>query len=138
MNTFGQITYTGLIEPTSCGVCGVHFGMQADMLRKCRDTGAEFYCPNGHRLVFRQTEAEKLRDQLAAAKGREDQLRARVTSLDGEVEHQRKRVQGYQGALTKVKKRVGNGVCPCCQRTFKDLARHMGTQHPDYSGEGAP
>jgi hypothetical protein len=105
---------------------------------KCRDTGAEFWCPNGHNLVFRKTEAEKLRDQLAAAKGREDQLRARVTSLDSEVEHQRKRVQGYQGALTKTKKRVGNGLCPCCNRTFKDLAAHMESKHPTYSGEGAP
>ena len=37
-----------------------------------------------------------------------------------------------KGQVTRIKKRVANGVCPCCNRTFKDLAAHMSTQHPDY------
>ena len=40
----------------------------------------------------------------------------------------------YKGHLTRVKRRVGNGVCPCCNRTFKNLADHMTTKHPDYAG----
>jgi hypothetical protein len=27
---------------------------------------------------------------------------------------------------------VANGVCPCCNRTFQNLARHMAGKHPDY------
>jgi hypothetical protein len=34
--------------------------------------------------------------------------------------------------MTRIKKRVAAGVCPCCNRSFKDLARHMAGQHPDY------
>ena len=33
-------------------------------------------------------------------------------------------------ALTRVKNRVSRGVCPNCNRTFKDLARHMASKHP--------
>lgn len=34
--------------------------------------------------------------------------------------------------LTKTRKRIANGVCPCCHRTFQNLARHMAGQHPAY------
>ena len=33
--------------------------------------------------------------------------------------------------------RVGHGVCPCCNRTFGDLYRHMSTKHPGYAAEAA-
>jgi hypothetical protein len=26
-------------------------------------------------------------------------------------------------------------VCPCCQRSFQNLSRHMKTKHPEYPGE---
>lgn len=32
--------------------------------------------------------------------------------------------------------RVGAGVCPCCKRTFQQLARHMKCKHPKYRTEG--
>lgn len=37
-----------------------------------------------------------------------------------------------RGQLTKLKRRVSNGVCPCCNRSFADLHRHMTEKHPDY------
>jgi hypothetical protein len=45
----------------------------------------------------------------------------------------RKSRDGIKGALIKQKKRVGNGACPCCKRTFSALARHIKTQHPDFT-----
>jgi hypothetical protein len=38
-----------------------------------------------------------------------------------------------KGVTTRIKRRVANGVCPCCKRTFQDLARHMAGQHPRYA-----
>jgi hypothetical protein len=29
---------------------------------------------------------------------------------------------------------VKHGVCPCCKRTFENLARHMKGQHPTFAG----
>lgn len=33
---------------------------------------------------------------------------------------------------TRIKNRVKNGVCPCCNRTFENLARHMQAKHSDF------
>ncbi len=33
----------------------------------------------------------------------------------------------------RTRKRVGSGVCPCCSRTFQQLARHMKAKHPAYT-----
>lgn len=40
-----------------------------------------------------------------------------------------------KGEVTKLKKRIANGVCPCCKRSFCNLAAHMKTQHPEYTKE---
>lgn len=135
MNLADQTTYTGFLEVTSCGVCSIRFAMPADMLKRCRDTGADFHCPSGHNLVFLKTEAEKLRDQLAAARAREDQLAAKLESSRAMTSHERARVRGLKGAITKAKRRAAAGVCPCCTRTFQNVARHMASQHPGYSVE---
>lgn len=34
--------------------------------------------------------------------------------------------------LKKIQTRVKGGVCPCCNRSFVQLTRHMKTKHPDY------
>ncbi len=47
-------------------------------------------------------------------------------------EHYKRSAQTYRGHLTRVRKRVGNGVCPCCGRTFKQFAEHMQSKHPEY------
>lgn len=127
------------IETTTCATCGVEFGMPSPLLRARREGRASIYCPSGHRGIFDgPTEAEILREQLkrrdaelARAAEREDGLRRQRQTL----EH---RLYGTQGALTKVKKRVGNGVCPCCDRSFVKLAAHMKTKHPDFGGKEKP
>lgn len=38
----------------------------------------------------------------------------------------------YTGML---RNRAAAGVCPCCNRTFEQLGRHMTTKHPEYVKE---
>lgn len=52
-----------------------------------------------------------------------------------EAEHFRKSRDGMKGALVKVQVRVKNGVCPCCTRSFTNLAAHMATKHPTFACE---
>lgn len=33
-----------------------------------------------------------------------------------------------------IKKRVQGGACPCCNRHFVQLERHMATKHPEIVG----
>lgn len=117
-----------------CCNCGVPFGMQPGYIEHLRESHAWFYCPNGHRQHYAaETEAEKLRRQR-------DQLQQRLAQRDDEIEFQRKgrehaerSAAAFKGQVTKLKKRGAAGVCPCCNRTFQNLGRHMATQHPDYT-----
>jgi hypothetical protein len=34
-----------------------------------------------------------------------------------------------------MKKRAVAGVCPCCNRHFRELERHMASKHPKYASE---
>ena len=40
-----------------------------------------------------------------------------------------------KGQISKLKKRASAGVCPCCNRSFQNLRRHMGNKHPEFVGE---
>lgn len=84
------------------------------------------YCPLGHSWVrkngpLQETERELKRAQDALARA---EYRAKA------AENSRRATLGQ---LTKERKRVANGVCPCCQRTFVNLGRHMTTKHPDFT-----
>ncbi len=64
MSTFAfGITF----EVFHCGECGVHFALTEAFAAERRRDGRTWHCPNGHVRVFRETETERLRKQLAAA-----------------------------------------------------------------------
>lgn len=119
----------------TCCVCNVVFGMPHDLfLVSKRSEHISWYCPYGHKQHFAQGEstAEKLRRER-------DRLAQRVAERDDALRLERSRreiaersASAYKGQVTKIKRRVGNGVCPCCNRTFSDLQRHMNAKHPDY------
>lgn len=99
----------------------------------------EFFCGYGHGQVFAEgeTEEQKLRRER-------DRLTQRLAEKDDEITRQRdlreaaeRRTAAARGQVTKIKNRVGHGVCPCCNRTFSDLARHMATKHADYAQQAA-
>lgn len=126
-----QATVTLTLRPQTCYKCGVLFGMESgfdDQRLKDRQT---WYCPNGHGQVYSgKSEAQKLTEQLAAARSlaqRESERRATAE----------RSARAYKGQVTKVKRRVGKGVCPCCNRSFQQLADHMANKHPDYSDGAA-
>lgn len=115
------------LKPVNCYSCGTTFGMEsgfyADRLRDHKN----FYCPNGHSQHFiGETEAERLQKQL-------DRERNRVDFYKRESESQKRSRAAMKGQLTKTKNRIAKGVCPCCNRQFSDLHRHMESKHPDYA-----
>jgi hypothetical protein len=106
------------------------FGVTPKFEAARRADHARFYCPTGHGLSYNQlSEAERLRKRLALTEGQlthtRDQLQA--------TEYQRR---AQKGQNTRMKNRIAAGVCPCCNRSFKDLHRHMTGQHPEFAHEG--
>lgn len=101
--------------------------------------GIRFYCAYGHpqHYVIGETEEDKLRRER-------DRLAQRIAEKQDEINRQRemreateRQLSATRGVVTRIKNRVGHGVCPCCNRTFGDLSRHMATKHPTYAAEAA-
>lgn len=113
-----------------CGRCDVTFAMPDYLQRECKDKGRTFYCPNGHPRVYRTSENDLLRKQLEVA-------RTHATHLADQCDAAERSARAYKGQATKLKKRAAAGVCPCCQRSFVELQRHMANKHPHFVAEHA-
>lgn len=133
------LNFTHQLNTEVCYKCGIHFAMPSDFKASRRRDKECFFCPNGHSQAYVESEADRLRKQLAEKeKEIERQKQARQWADDAkdrawkEAARQKKRANGYKGIAVKIKKRVGNGVCPCCKRTFQNLMMHMKTKHPKF------
>ena len=113
-----------------CPVCGIDCVLPANYLKKRREDGKSFYCPNGHSQSYTKSEADRLREQLEAAKRDAEWQRARAERADKSLIAQKAQTTKARNKL----ERVANGVCPCCTRSFTNLRRHMATKHPDFKG----
>lgn len=126
-----MLTYTTL-ERVSCPSCGIPFAIPEQMRKNKREDGGDYYCPNGHILTFGDTELKQLRRKLAAEQQVVNYERQRRCDEQDAHGRTQRRLSATQGVVTRTKKRVGGGACPCCNRYFKILDRHMRSKHPDY------
>ncbi len=131
------LMYTGSLVTTNCW-CGIHYAIPSEFYKLLQDQHrdglkqTQVYCPLGHTWVFAgKGEAEALREQLK----REQQRSKAARDL---LRHEERSHAATRGHLTRTKKRVAHGVCPCCNRTFKQLSRHMANKHPEYVAETSP
>lgn len=125
-----------LIQISGCAQCKCTFSIPEELYRSCKcSPDISFYCPYGHPNHYPkgETEEQKLRRER-------DRLFQRLAQKDDEITRQRelreaaeRRTAAARGQVTKIKNRVGHGVCPCCNRTFENLARHMASKHADYA-----
>ena len=114
-----RLAYSSTLETVTCITCGVEYAMPADLLAQYRKEHTSYHCPNGHQQYFTgETEAEKLRKELSKEKER-----ARW------AEEANKKITAK---LKKTEKRISKGVCPCCNRSFINLQRHMACKHKEY------
>lgn len=126
------------ISNTTCceAGCGAIIIMPADEMERYRDDHTPFYCYKGHNQHFPQkSDKEKLREKLAAAEKREASAKKREEWAKKDLQHEKNSNRALKGVVTRTKNRIKNGVCPCCNRTFKNLADHMKGQHPDYGAD---
>lgn len=113
-----------------CANCGVAFAITMAMQKQLRENRNTFYCPNGHPQSYTLNESARLRLELAAKARALQWEKERTASLDKQLTKERK-------SSARLKKRVSQGVCPCCQRTVSQFARHMQSKHPDFVKEAA-
>jgi len=59
-------------------------------------------------------------------------LESKVVQVERRAEGAQKRAASVNKQYKRIRDRVKNGVCPCCNRTFTNLADHMRTQHANF------
>lgn len=132
------ILQTVTLETATCYSCGTVFAVAGNLLRRFKDTGDTFYCPLGHGQVFTKTTQQKLDEALAQARRARQEAEARIGAIRDQAEAAERSNRALRGQNTKLRKRVSAGVCPCCNRSFQNLARHMTGQHPGFAEEVSP
>lgn len=135
-------TFTTTLNAHDCPTCGVVYGLTTEFQDRKRDSGESWRCPNGHSVVYRKSNAQlekeaRQRAEREAEAARMETRAARRQLADEQDRHQgtARRLSATRGVVTRTKNRVGRGVCPCCTRTFTNLARHMKSKHPTYATE---
>lgn len=122
------IRYTGTLVVIECYKCHIYFAMPRDLNdRALRDHDIAFFCPLGHSQGYIGKTAEQ------RAKERADRAEATERHLRDQLQAAERSKAALKGVVTRTKRRIGRGTCPCCNRHFANVERHMGTQHPDYS-----
>lgn len=125
-----QITYTTTLSTLTCGCCEIPFAIPESLHDKVKRDGSSFYCPNGHYISYSDTENKRLQRRLDNMSAAYDRERDRAAYAE-------RSASAYKGQATRLRNRAKNGVCPCCHRTFQQLARHMAAKHPDFEPEAS-
>jgi dephospho-CoA kinase len=128
------IAYTEVLETTRCW-CGISLAVPSNLLRNAYDHGTQIYCPIGHKFGWKETEADRQRKRAEQAEARAKRAEERRQAERDLREHTERQLSAQRGATTRAKKRSAAGVCPCCNRSFKQIRHHMASQHPDYKPE---
>lgn len=129
---FQDLTVTVQLVHMCCGECGIHFAVDQNKYKRCKDIGEGWFCPNGHNRVFSKPHNKELEDRIKKLETSNQHLRTARENLHSELTIQKHKTAAEKAAKTRLKNRVKHGVCPCCNRTFRQLAEHMKTKHPDY------
>lgn len=94
------------------------------MFDSCKREGGFWHCPNGHSRGWAEgsdkIEMNKMRRERDLAVQEQARLAEEATTKEREI--------------IRLKKRSAAGICPCCTRTFTNMARHMKTKHPEMLG----
>ncbi len=133
------ITQTVTLTQINCGQCGGTYAINERYRQQKSDQGGGWNCPYckcswGY---FNDNELARTKKALEQQKANTEWYRQQAETRGKDRDHAQHQVRAYRGVITKTKRRIAHGVCPCCQRTFQDLARHMKGQHPGYTDTDA-
>lgn len=121
----------------TCKTCGVLATCPTDLMEYHRKSGGYHSCPNGHRWGWSKENSED--EQIRRER---DRLKQKLAEKDDQIRRERERREAAErsasasrGQVTKMKNRAAAGVCPCCNRSFENLRRHMTAKHPGFKAE---
>jgi len=121
------------LDQYCCSECGVLYGLERNYANRKNTQSRSWHCPNGHVQVFCESALQRAENAAKRAQELLDLERRRHENTSAELKRTEDRRRAEAAAKTRIKNRVAHGVCPCCKRTFRQLAAHMKTKHPSYA-----
>lgn len=124
------ITVTETLRKFTCGLCAGVYAIAEGYAEKCHQDQTGWHCPYCQRSWgwFGKSEEQKQRE-------RADRAEARARSVKCTLRTTERQLSATRGVVTRTKNRISKGICPCCNRQFTNLHRHMETKHPEYAAE---
>lgn len=131
MNT---ITLTVQLTEITCGKCGGVYALTERYRVNQYENGGSWTCPYCQTWwgYTNNSENANLKQQVAQLQSAIEHKEALVSTLRKEKAGIERSRSAVRAAHTRTCNRVKNGVCPCCNRTFQNLMRHMHMEHPEY------
>lgn len=114
-----QIVFGIGFDVLRCCQCGMHFAIASDFKAELIKSHNWFYCPMGHQQQYAgKTDLDIEREKVNQVQAKANEERhARLVAEKALAEEKQE--------LARLKNRVMHGVCPCCNRTFENIAEHM-------------
>jgi hypothetical protein len=111
---------------TQCGACAVWHTVPEMVWDTQVREGGFHCCPNGHSRGWNKGTDEVERENIRRER---DRLKQDAARLADEVTAQQRRADEAEKKVLQIKRRAAAGVCPCCNRTFLNIQRHMKSKH---------
>jgi hypothetical protein len=129
----GQITLSGEFDLLTCS-CGATYALPTAFVKVRMDDHETFYCPNGCAKYYPQeSDKEKLRREKEALEIQLYDSKRASEHWRENAEAEKRSKAAHKAHYTILKKKIKKGECPCCNKSFPDVAEHIKTLHPDYN-----
>ena len=123
-----KMEVTVVLTRVQCGECCGVYAISDRYYKKKQELGGFWTCPyckcgwgfpiETSELEREKAKAKRANDFLAREQARHDQTKMSL--------------RAHIAAKTRLKNRIANGVCPCYNRYFEKLQRHIQNKHPKY------
>lgn len=133
------ITIRGQVHSVwTCRTCGCTSTVPVEMENELRLRGGYRHCPSGHAWGWSKetSEVEQIRRERDRLKQESARLEQEKRDAWASANAQLDRAMKAEAANKRLKKRASAGTCPCCSRSFANMAEHMKKQHPTFVAEG--
>ncbi len=111
-----------------CGTCAVWHTVPEIVWSSAYNEGGFWSCPNGHQRGYQTGDEKRKQEEIRRER---DRLKQETARLQDEVAAETRRALEAEKKYLQARKRAAAGVCPCCNRTFTNVQRHMKTKHPN-------
>jgi hypothetical protein len=105
--------------------CSIEHAIPKQLDRQAREAKHKIFCPLGHEWVIKESDLDKERRRRELAEQKIAQVADEMAALE----------KKHKAEIRRMKRRSKAGVCPCCTRTFSNMAEHMAKQHPSYGAK---